>query len=74
MNIKLIAIVIFFINFKIGGAQAAGMEAGSWGGKVRSGPGKEFAKIGSLSNGDPVILIESTNIFLDGYEYISTFN
>jgi len=69
MNIKLITIVVFLLNFQLSGAQAAGMEAGSWGGKVRSGPGKEFAKIGSLSNGDPVILIESTNIFLDGYEW-----
>ena len=60
---------MFLLNFQLGNAQAAGMEAGSWGGKVRSGPGKEFTKIGSLNNGDPVTLIEGTKIFLDGYEW-----
>ena len=69
MKFKLLIVVCIFFNLQFGGAQAAGVEAGSWGGKVRAGPGKEFAKIGSLKNGDPVILVESTKIFLDGYEW-----
>ena len=68
MKVKYVLVLLFFY-FQLGIANASGIEGGSWGGKVRSGPGKEFSQVGSLNNGDPVILIESTSIFLDGYEW-----
>lgn len=50
-------------------AFGADLEAGSWGGKVRSGPGMNFKQVGSLKNGDPVILLEKTSEFFNGYNW-----
>lgn len=43
--------------------------AGSWGGKIRSGPGTQYRQIGSLRNGDPVGLIEDTGVMMNGYPW-----
>ena len=51
------------------GAKAFPIEAGSWGGKVRSGPGTNYKQIGSLKNGDVVQLLENTREMMDGYPW-----
>ena len=48
---------------------AQGIEAGSWGGKVRSGPSMQSRQVGSLRNGDPVQLLEDTGVFMNGYPW-----
>lgn len=45
------------------------VRAGSWGGKLRSGPGMEYDQIGSLNIGDPVTLTEDTAIMMNGYPW-----
>ena len=52
-----------------GTAYGQGIEAGSWGGKVRAGPGMQFGQVGSLRNGDPVGLLEDTRVMKDGYPW-----
>ena len=42
---------------------------GSWGGKVRSGPGLEFEQVGSTYKGDVVILTEDSGIRANGYPW-----
>ncbi len=39
------------------------LEAGSWGGVVRSGPGREFSRLGSLAEGERITLIENTGVW-----------
>lgn len=41
----------------------------SWGGKMRSGPGMEFDQIASLSEGEPVTIIQNTTITMNGYNW-----
>ena len=43
------------------------LEAISWGGKVRSGPGLEYPQIGSLMDGEPIELLERTEVLMDGF-------
>ncbi len=38
-------------------AYASELKIGSWGGNVRSGPSTDYPKVGSLKNGDPVVLL-----------------
>ncbi len=45
------------------------VEAGSWGGKVRSGPGVSFEHIASLKEGDAVVLLERTDVVMNGYPW-----
>lgn len=45
------------------------VRAGSWGGKLRSGPGMEYDQIGSLNIGDTVTLTEDTAIMMNGYPW-----
>lgn len=52
-----------------GSAHAQDIEAGSWGGKVRSGPGTQYQQVGSLRNGDPVQLLEDTRVMMNGYPW-----
>ena len=37
---------------------ASNLKIGSWGGNVRSGPSTDYTRIGSLREGDPVVLLE----------------
>lgn len=50
-------------------AQTLPIEAGSWGGKVRSGPGTPHLQVASLQNGDAVTLIEQTDDVMNGYPW-----
>ncbi len=59
--------LIFLLS--VGYANGQGTEAGSWGGKVRAGPGIQFQQIGSLRNGDPVRLLEDTRVMMNGYPW-----
>lgn len=43
------------------------IQAGSWGGKVRAGPGMEFAQVASLKEGDSVVLLSVTDVEMNGY-------
>lgn len=45
------------------------MEGASWGGSVRSGPGTEFGKIGSLKEGALVELEDNTGVQMNGYPW-----
>lgn len=69
MNIvfRYIACLAFILS--AGTANGQGIEAGSWGGKVRAGPGMQYDQIGSLRNGDPVKLLEKTAVIKDGYPW-----
>jgi hypothetical protein len=42
---------------------------GSWGGNVRSGPSTEYPKIGSLTNGDPVVLLKKQKPASDSFNW-----
>jgi uncharacterized protein YecT (DUF1311 family) len=44
-------------------------EGASLGGKIRSGPGIEYAQTGSLSEGDLVSLEENTGVMMNGYPW-----
>lgn len=57
------------MSFSATSASAQRTEAGSWGGKVRSGPGTNFRQIGSLQNGDPVRLIRNTGVMMGQYPW-----
>ena len=41
----------------------------SLGGKLRNGPGMDFASIGSLAFGTPVTLLEDTGVEMNGYRW-----
>jgi len=45
------------------------IEAASWGGIVRSGPGQSYSKVGSLTEGQKVTLIARTNVVEDGFPW-----
>ena len=44
-------------------------DAGSWGGVVRSGPGREFSRLGSLAEGERITLIENTGVLDNDYSW-----
>lgn len=44
-------------------------QAGSWGGKVRSGPGMNYAHLSSLAESDRVDLISDTGVMMNGYPW-----
>lgn len=52
-----------------GGNQNKGIVVGSWGGKVRSGPGMGYNRITSLRNGDPVTVLENAGVMMNGYPW-----
>ncbi|NVK35990.1 MAG: MliC family protein [Rhodobacteraceae bacterium] len=41
----------------------------SYGGKVRSGPGMNFRQIGSLYEGDPIVILNGTGAMMNDYEW-----
>jgi len=43
--------------------------AGSWGGIVRSGPGRRYDRVGSLAEGERISLLEKTDVVDDGYAW-----
>lgn len=45
------------------------IEAGSWGGVVRDGPGQKFRKIATLAEGERVRLIENTGEMFNDYPW-----
>lgn len=45
------------------------IEAGSWGGIVRNGPGTEHARVTSLPEGERVQLLYNTGIVRDGFPW-----
>jgi len=49
------------------------VEAGSWGGIVRSGPGQGYAKLGSLQNGDDIALIATSPELDNGYPWFKVW-
>jgi hypothetical protein len=44
-------------------------EAGSWGGVVRSGPGREFSRLGALAEGERITLVENTGVMDNDYSW-----
>lgn len=49
--------------------EALNIPARSYGGKVRAGPGMDFAQIASLQEGDPVTLLANTGKAMGGYDW-----
>ncbi len=47
----------------------AALQAQSWGGNVRSGPGTDFSILTSLVQGTPITLIENTGVDYNGYPW-----
>lgn len=47
----------------------ASIEAASWGGVVRDGPGQNYRKLGTLEEGEHVMLLENTSIMFNGYPW-----
>ena len=43
--------------------------AGSWGGVVRDGPGKQYRQVDSLKEGEPVTLMGRSDVLEDGYPW-----
>ena len=43
--------------------------AGSWGGVLRNGPGRNYRQIGSLKEGEPVTLMGRTDVLEDGFPW-----
>ncbi len=65
---RYLTIIVAFFAFATS-AHAQSFEAGSWGGKVRSGPGMHYKKVASLRNGDPVRVLKRTNEYMNGYPW-----
>ena len=66
---QLIFVSILSVFVMTGTSFAQNIEAGSWGGKVRSGPGTDYRQIGSLREGDPVRLVRNTGVMMNGYPW-----
>lgn len=45
------------------------IEAASWGGIVREGPGQNYRKLGALEQGEHVMLLENTSVMENGYPW-----
>ncbi|MCP5084154.1 MAG: SH3 domain-containing protein [Alphaproteobacteria bacterium] len=45
------------------------VEAGSWGGKVRTGPGSSFKQVAGLKEGDTVTILEDTGVKMNGFPW-----
>lgn len=43
--------------------------ARSWGGVVRDGPGMQYRRLGSLSEGEPVHILENSGVMMNGYPW-----
>ncbi|WP_417694437.1 MliC family protein [Roseibium sp.] len=41
----------------------------SYGGKVRSGPGLQYRQVGSLGEGNQILILNGTGVLMDGYEW-----
>lgn len=41
----------------------------SYGGKVRSGPGMQYRQVGSLREGNPILILNGTGDLMNGYEW-----
>jgi hypothetical protein len=55
---KAIIVGLVGLGFLASTSYASELKIGSWGGNVRSGPSADYPKIGSLTNGDPVVLLK----------------
>jgi hypothetical protein len=45
------------------------LEAASWGGVVRTGPGKSYDRIGTLEEGEHIMLLENTGVMENGFPW-----
>lgn len=50
-------------------AATQGIRAKSWGGVVRSGPGMDHQRLAGLAEGDPITLLERTDVEMNGYPW-----
>lgn len=48
---------------------AVGMDGYSYGGQLRMGPGMEFAKQASVTQGEPIKVLADTGVWMDGYKW-----
>jgi len=61
--------IIFGLLLNVNFTHAKELQVGSWGGNLRSGPGTNYTKIGSLGNGDPVVLLEKIKATNNDYPW-----
>ena len=66
---KFLIVVLVGMGLLASQAYASELKIGSWGGNVRSGPSTEYPIIGSLKNGDPVVLLEKQRPARDGFNW-----
>ena len=52
-----------------GPASVFPVDAGSWGGVVRTGPGMHHQRMTSLAEGEPVTLLENSGVFMGDYPW-----
>ena len=50
-------------------SHSAAAAAGSWGGILRDGPGRNYRQIGSLKEGEPVTLMGRNDVLEDGFPW-----
>ena len=60
---------LFGLGLLATATSASELIIGSWGGNVRSGPSTEYPKIGSLTNGDPVVLLKKQKPASDSFNW-----
>lgn len=52
-----------------GGGIEMNARAMSLGGRVRSGPGMDYTRLGSIAQGMPITLLENTGVMMNGYPW-----
>ena len=62
-------VILIWLGLLASQAYASELKIGSWGGNVRSGPSMDYPKIGSLQNGDPVVLLKKQKPSSDGFNW-----
>ena len=51
------------------GGSAFPVQARSWGGNVRVGPGMEYDRIGSFAEGEDLVIVGNTGVMMNGYPW-----
>jgi hypothetical protein len=67
--LKAIIYGLIGLGLSVNFSYAAALKIGSWGGNVRSGPSTDYRKIGSLREGDPVVLLKKIKSSGSGYDW-----
>jgi len=69
MMFKSIIKILFWLVLLGSPAYTSELRIGSWGGNIRSGPSTEFPRVGSLKNGDPVVILKREKMAGNQYDW-----